>query len=72
MAKAQVALMKGTNIRLSVAEAKRLSRRERRNIICSECSERVKAHKESDDGSQAAHFEHFKRNKRCSLSDHRV
>ncbi|SRR5258708_3620634 len=71
MPKSTVCLMRGINARVTVPEAKKLSRNERRNLVCLECKERVKPHKASDDGSQAAHFEHLARNERCSLSDHR-
>ncbi len=37
---------------------------------CPECKEPVRAHKLSVNG-MAAHFEHLKKNERCSLSDSR-
>jgi hypothetical protein len=57
---------------LAVAEALKLSREQRRGLICVECSRRVIPHAASKGGVQAAHFEHFRRNSRCSLSDKRI
>ncbi len=40
------------------------------NYRCLKCDESVKPHRKGRNG-QAAHFEHFKRNSKCSLSDKR-
>jgi len=39
-----------------------------RDYLCPECRQRVRPHRESKDGQQAAHFEHLERNASCSLS----
>ena len=39
---------------------------------CIECRKPGKAHRVSRHGTQAAHFEHDKRNPGCSRSDHRT
>jgi hypothetical protein len=55
----------------TVVEALALHANERRGLICLECRRRVIPHSLSSDGTQAAHFEHFRRNPKCSLSDKR-
>jgi hypothetical protein len=40
------------------------------NYRCLECDESVETHRKGKNG-QAAHFEHLKRNSKCSLSDKR-
>jgi uncharacterized protein YlaI len=40
----------------------------RRDYLCPECRQRVRPHRASKDGQQAAHFEHLERNASCSLS----
>lgn len=69
MPKSTECLNKKRRQRLTISEALRLSREERRSLVCVECGDRVRAHSTSDSGSQAAHFEHFHRNTECSLSD---
>lgn len=69
---AMIALRKGIEVEVHVLIAKQLNRNDRRDLVCLECRERVVPHRESYDGSQAAHYEHFRRNDNCSLSDHRV
>jgi hypothetical protein len=44
----------------------------RRGLTCIDCGKRVVPHKASHDGSQQAHFEHYRRNTRCPRSDHRT
>lgn len=60
------------NGRLGVLEALELRSRARRDIrvrfSCLECGHPVRPHRAGSTG-QAAHFEHFKRNPRCPLSD---
>jgi hypothetical protein len=44
----------------------------RRSMTCVECGKRVIPFNKAHDGSFAAHFEHFRRNPKCSRSDHRT
>ena len=55
--------------RISVSEALVLNEKRGR---CIECGRPGKAHAISRHGTQAAHFEHDKRNPDCSRSDHRT
>ena len=42
------------------------------NYRCIECDQPVKPHKAgSDENQHPARFEHYRRNPKCSLSDHR-
>ena len=58
---------------ITVADALKLNREERRELVCGECGQRVSPHKRSADGRQEAHFEHLPsdggRNVKCSRSD---
>jgi hypothetical protein len=58
--------------KVTVSKALGLGRNQRRTLTCVECAKRVTPHKAAHDGSQEAHFEHFRRNKKCSRSDHRT
>jgi hypothetical protein len=60
--------------RIEVEEALRIRKatekdrdRDKPVFRCVECGKRVRAHKGSEYGE--AHFEHFERNPKCSLSD---
>lgn len=53
--------------KLSVEHA--LSSSNRTRIRCVECRGRVRLHRASDDGTQAAHAEHIKRWDGCPRSD---
>lgn len=64
-------LTKNGRRRFGVIEALTLEGDERRGLVCVECCRRVIPHSEAKDGKQAAHFEHFRRNPKCSLSDRR-
>jgi hypothetical protein len=55
--------------RVTVMEALSLHDQERRKLLCIECRHPVKPHSAARNIAQAAHFEHFKRNPKCSLSD---
>jgi hypothetical protein len=61
------------NSKIKIGEALHLrdqvksKRKHRPHFMCIECREAVKPHRGSD--YAAAHFEHFKRNIKCSLSD---
>ena len=59
--------------KITVAEALKLDRDERRTLMCLLCGQRVSPHRSSADGRQAAHFEHIPsdggRNPTCPLSD---
>ena len=58
----------GNGRSVSIAEALELRRKHGRFVgQCEECGQHVKAHKASEYGE--AHFEHFDRNEKCSLSD---
>jgi hypothetical protein len=57
---------------VTVNRALGMGRSQRRSLTCAECSKRVTPHQRAHDGSQGAHFEHFRRNKKCSRSDHRT
>ncbi len=65
-----VCLMDGKEI--TITRALGFDAEQRRNLTCIECGKRVTPHKKSHDGSQEAHFEHHRRNKQCSRSDHRT
>lgn len=60
---------------VTVADALKLGRDDRRSLFCIGCGQRVSPHKQSAPGKhqQAAHFEHIPsdggRNKKCPLSD---
>jgi 1,6-anhydro-N-acetylmuramate kinase len=60
---------------ITVADALKLNRVDRRDLVCIGCGQRVSPHKESKPGThqQAAHFEHIPsdggRNRECPLSD---
>ncbi|MCG8567658.1 MAG: hypothetical protein MI747_21520 [Desulfobacterales bacterium] len=73
MVKARVCNFQGKKINIEKAiktrESTKLSERKLLFFSCTECGERVRAHKAGP--SMAAHFEHFKGNANCSLSDHR-
>jgi hypothetical protein len=71
MPKSTECLNKKGRKRVNIREALRLSREERRSLVCVECGDRVRTHQISHSGTQAAHFEHLHRNMKCSLSDHR-
>jgi RNase P subunit RPR2 len=54
---------------IGIEEALRIRARTRRALFhCTECGERVRAHKSGTTG-QAAHFEHLSANPHCSLSE---
>jgi len=59
--------------KILVAEALKLNRDERRDLMCISCGQRVSPHRQSANGKQAAHFEHVPsdggRNANCPLSD---
>ncbi len=57
---------------MTVGKALRLGPVQRRGLTCIGCGRRVVPHQQAHDGSQQAHFEHFRRNKNCSRSDHRT
>ena len=57
---------------VTVSKALGLGKVQRRSMTCVECAKRVTPHKKAHDGSFAAHFEHFRRNPKCSRSDHRT
>jgi hypothetical protein len=65
-----VCMMGGAEV--TVNKALGFSAASRRSLTCIECGKRVVPHKKAHDGSQGAHFEHFRRNKKCSRSDHRT
>jgi len=69
MVKATTCRLNGRNIDIADALALR-QRGERITFRCRECGEKVRAHKKDATG-QAAHFEHFTKNSRCSLSTRR-
>jgi hypothetical protein len=54
----------GEWISRTIDEALRLHRD--RELRCSECHGRVRAHHQAVDGSMRAHFEHFQRHEGCS------
>ena len=54
-------------VSITIEQALELPSRRRKR--CPECGGRVRAHKASDDGIMAAHFEHFERHPGCSLGD---
>jgi hypothetical protein len=58
--------VKGEWITRTIDEALRLHRD--RELRCSECHGRVRAHHQAQDGSMKAHFEHFQRHEGCSRS----
>jgi hypothetical protein len=46
--------IRGSDKQLTVAEAKKLSRKDRKNLVCLKCKERVTPHKASADGTSSA------------------
>ena len=64
-------LSKNGRRRFTVTEALTLARHERRRLVCYECRRRVIPHSAGKNHTTAAHFEHFRRNPRCSRSDKR-
>jgi len=64
-------LTKNGRKRFTVIKALTFEGDERRGLVCVECRRRVIPHSAAEDRTQAAHFEHFRRNPKCSLSDKR-
>lgn len=62
---------KGDERTIPVVDALRLSKGERRELICCECESRVIPHSESNGGTQGAHFEHYRWSEKCSLCEKR-
>ena len=57
---------------ITIDKALGLRSNHRRGLTCPECGGRVIPHKTSQDGTQQAHFEHYRRNTKCARSDHRT
>jgi hypothetical protein len=57
---------------IPISKALGLGANQRRGLTCVVCGKRVVPHKTSQDGSQQAHFEHYRRNAKCPRSDHRT
>lgn len=65
-------LSKKVGRRLTIAESLSLDRTERRELICVECHRRVIPHAAASTRTQAAHFQHLHRIRKCSRSDKRT
>ncbi len=70
MALSTICMMGGAEV--TVSKALGLGAAPRRSLTCVECNTRVIPHKKAHDGSQEAHFEHYRRNRKGSRSDHRT